>query len=61
MLDGSFQSNSELCFGLSTVENTEKLDNPIFGGRWSWSLVVVAIRGRVLETPSGEGEKYHQQ
>ena len=39
---------------LSTAENREKLDKPIFGGRWSWSLVVVAIRGRVLEIPQNK-------
>ena len=34
----------------STVERADKLDNPNLSGRRSWSLVVVAISGRCLET-----------
>ena len=47
---GLFQSHIRLYFGLSTVKDREKLDNPILSGRRSWSLVVVAISGRRLET-----------
>ena len=53
-----FKAIFDSILDLSTVKDREKLDNPILSGRRSWSLVVVAISGRRLETPMFS---YYQQ